>query len=167
MGGATRLGRMLPMIGAFIQWSERHNAVGAVGYVVEENGCHTWTGSLDKNGYGKVGVKGETRMVMRMAHRVRYEREVGPIPNGMQLDHLCRNKSCCNPAHLEAVTQRENLLRGNTLIARAAARTHCQKGHELTAGNLVASRLRDGRRTCRICDNEKHRRLGRLRRGTT
>ena len=142
------------MIGAFIQWSGRHNAVGAVGYVVEENGCHTWTGSRDKNGYGKVGVVGETRMVMRMAHRVRYEREVGPIPEGMQLDHLCRNKACCNPAHLEPVTQRENLLRGNTLIARAAARTHCAKGHPLTGDNLLRSRLRDGRRTCRICRNE-------------
>ena len=70
-------------------------------------GCWEWQGALN-DGYGIVGRDGTTRRV----HRVVYEALVGPIPNGMDLDHLCRNRRCCNVLHLEPVTRRENLARG-------------------------------------------------------
>jgi hypothetical protein len=71
--------------------------------------CWNWTGSTDR-GYGKIGLR--RGVAPLYAHRVSYEFHVGPIPAGLQLDHLCRNRSCVNPAHLEPVTQRENLARG-------------------------------------------------------
>jgi len=82
------------------------------------------------------------------AHRYVYEQEVGPIPDGLTLDHLCRNRACVNPDHLEPVTMRVNTLRGETITARNAAKTRCDKGHEFTPENTM--RKPDGRR-CRVC----------------
>src|SRR5690349_9784178 len=87
-------------------------------------------------------------------HRVAYERLVGPIPDGLALDHLCRVRHCINPDHLEPVTWRENILRGASEVARLAARTACSKGHEFTPEN---TRINNGARACRRCDRENKR----------
>jgi hypothetical protein len=84
----------------------------------------------------------------RLGHRLAYEAFVGPIPVGLNLDHLCRVIKCVNPAHLEAVTQRENLLRGESPVAINARRTHCINGHEFTPENTGRH---GGHRRCVIC----------------
>lgn len=87
-------------------------------------GCWDWTGTKTDDGYGRV----HTDAGMRVAHRVIYELLVGEIPEGHDLDHLCRNRACCNPQHLEPVTRRENLLRGDTIPAAHVAGRDC--GHD-------------------------------------
>ena len=119
-----------------------------VGWIVAESGCHIWQGALNK-GYGQVWVDGR----MHFVHRVRYEREVGPIPEGMHLDHFfCDNGpgGCCNPAHVRPVTVRENTLRGSAQSAQNAAKTHCPRGHPLSGDNLYVMPP-TGRRQCRAC----------------
>ena len=114
-----------------------------------ETGCWVWTAYRDRDGYGVVS---DTSNRGRRAHRAVYELHVGPIPEGLQLDHLCRNTGCVNPAHLEPVTCRVNLLRGDTVNARNAQKTHCKRGHEFTPENT--GRQPRGRycRTCsRLC----------------
>lgn len=96
-------------------------------YEVTSAGCWMWSKKVHSTGYAYTRVDGK----MVRAHRAAYELLVGPIPEGLVLDHLCRNRSCVNPAHLEPVTQRENLLRGNTTTARNAAATTCRLGHPL------------------------------------
>ncbi|MEV4271931.1 HNH endonuclease signature motif containing protein [Micromonospora aurantiaca (nom. illeg.)] len=86
--------------------------------------------------------------VIRPAHRIAYEMKRGPVPDGLELDHLCRNRRCVRPAHLEPVTRRTNLLRGETIPARLAERTHCRHGHEFTPENTYQWR---GSRFCRTC----------------
>lgn len=108
------------------------------------DGCHEWGGHLNHNGYGTFWVDGRTVP----AHRWAYEQVHGPVPEGLQIDHLCRNPRCVNPAHLEAVTGRENLLRGRTFQAANAAKDACPKGHPYDGVNSKGSR------TCRTCDRE-------------
>ena len=112
------------------------------------NGCWVWVGSVDPAGYGKVYI-GE-RATMRYAHRVSYELFVGEIPPGLTVDHLCRNRSCVNPEHLEVVTLRENVLRGEGAGAINARKTHCKCGEPL-------STLPRGVRYCRPCDRKYQR----------
>lgn len=88
-------------------------------------------------------------------HRLVYETLCGPIPGGLQLDHLCRNRGCCNPWHLEPVPSRVNTLRGETLQAKNAAKTHCLRGHALAGENLIVRP--DGTRNCRECRRERAR----------
>ena len=107
--------------------------------------CWIFTGARTDRGYGVIPV---ARTSVR-AHRVTYEHFVGPIPAGLVLDHLCRNTSCVNPDHLEAVTQRENVLRGNAPTAANARKTHCIRGHEFTPENTYAKK--GGGRACRRC----------------
>ena len=109
-------------------------------------GCWLWTGAVARNGYGQVGIDKRTRS----AHRVSYETFVGPIPRGLQLDHLCRVRRCINPAHLEPVTRDENQARSPITTA---GRTHCQKGHPLTGDNLVIKKRGSlpPVRNCRTC----------------
>lgn len=119
--------------------------------VDDETGCWNWNG-VTPRGYGYIMRDG----VRHQAHRYMYERAVGPVPEGLQLDHLCRNRSCVNPAHLEPVTCRENLMRGDTLAAQNAAKTHCAHGHPLSGENLYIEPK--GSRVCRTCSRESARR---------
>lgn len=118
---------------------------------VDEAGCWVWTGALDSCGYGQISVDGRKRST----HRASYEARVGPIPLDLQIDHLCRNRACMNPAHLEPVTPRENGLRGMSPAAVNARRTHCANGHEFAGENLLVETV-DGRsrRVCVACRRE-------------
>lgn len=117
----------------------------------DASGCRLWTGGQDQNGYGMFRKDGQTSH----AYRIAYKALRGPVPAGLQLDHLCRVRACVNPAHLEPVTCRVNLLRGETLAARNAAKTHCVVGHEYTPEN---TRIRQDRsRSCRTCQRANKR----------
>lgn len=128
--------------------------------VDKTDSCWNWTANKWK-GYGQFGVQVEPgKWKQRKAHRVAYELCVGPIPDGLQLDHLCRNPSCVNPAHLEPVTNRENGLRGVSVAARNAAKTHCVNGHEFTAENTMYQVVNGNKqRECRSCYRERMRRV--------
>lgn len=118
--------------------------------VIDPSGCLLWTGPLQPNGYVKANAEG----VRYLLHRLMYEWFVEPIPDGMQIDHLCRTRHCANPAHMEVVTPRVNTLRGNTLQARNAAKTHCDRRHEFTEANTYVDRR--GSRHCRKCRRARH-----------
>jgi len=124
--------------------------------------CWEWTASQVGNGYGQFGTwtgNGNNR-----AHRVAYTSLVGPIPAGLQSDHLCRNRLCVNPEHLELVTLRENVLRGEGPAAQHARKTHCPKGHPYDEKNTYLLVIGNGvRRYCRACKPGRDR-LYRLRR---
>lgn len=130
-----------------------------------ETGCWVWTGGRNSDGYGHVWVYDLGRTVD--VHRWHYEQYVGPIPDGLEIDHLCCVKACCNPAHLEAVTRSENLRRryalrnaprqvtppvGGWLSVRNANRekTHCKRGHEFTEANTYRHPTTHAR-VCREC----------------
>lgn len=118
-------------------------------YVEKTSGCWLWTGSKAGGGYGQMWYMG--RMVY--VHRVAYEIYVAEIPEGLTIDHLCHTRNCVNPDHLEAVSFRENVLRGNGPTAINARKTHCKNGHEFTPENTFISRKagRDPSRGCRKC----------------
>jgi hypothetical protein len=133
------------------EWGHRAPlAVRLLRRVVEDdNGCWLWQGARFANtGYGAVAGRDRRQ---RLAHRSSYRLIVGPIPDGLQLDHLCRVRSCVNPAHLEPVTARENIRRSPIHVGAAAA---CPAGHEYTAENTYRVR---GRRYCRECMRRRRR----------
>ncbi len=114
----------------------------------ERMGCIEWSGYTIKTGsgrYGKISVGGRSMMV----HRLAYQRTRGPIPDGLVIDHLCRNTVCCNPLHLEAVTHRTNILRGEGHTARNARKRYCKRGHPLFGENLRITV--NGYRNCQKC----------------
>lgn len=108
--------------------------------------CWLWTAYTMPNGYGT--------WRQTLAHRVAYELSIGPIPDGLQLDHLCRVRNCVRPDHLEPVTCRENLLRGDTITARCVAATHCPHGHPYDEANTYRSPT-NGSRSCRACSGSR------------
>jgi hypothetical protein len=107
--------------------------------------CWLWRASRERGGYGMFHLDGKKRL----AHRVAYELAIGPVPEGLVLDHLCRTRDCVNPKHLEPVTFRENVLRGAGITAQCARKSHCLRGHPLSGPNLYLHS--DGRRECRSC----------------
>jgi hypothetical protein len=114
--------------------------------------CWLWTGRINKMGYGVMSLENQPIY----AHRWAYERSIGPIPDSLELDHLCRKPTCVNPTHLEPVTHRINTLRGESPPARFARRDSCSKGHGFTAENTFTRA--DNSRGCRTCDRERSRR---------
>jgi hypothetical protein len=116
--------------------------------------CWNWTASTQRDGYGVFETRG-TQHRSRHTHRIVYELLVGPIPDGMELDHLCRNRACCNPAHLEPVPHGENCVRGVGFGGINARKTHCASGHPYDGDNLYIHP--DGSRRCRACDRERAR----------
>ena len=121
--------------------------------------CWIWKGSLTGGGgYGYLYMGPGANPLWSRAHRFSYELVTGTtIPVGMQLDHLCRNRGCVNPEHLEVVTQHENILRGESLSAQRARQTHCNRGHEYTPENTIRSKR--GQRRCRTCKKNMRRAL--------
>ena len=123
--------------------------------------CWIWKGDIANNGYGIFTVtvsKNKTKNLT--AHRFSYELHKGPILAGLTIDHLCRNRSCANPEHLEAVTLRENILRGISLAANNARKQFCKRGHPLEGTNLYLKRYAPRQeRICRECRRQNDRKL--------
>lgn len=148
--------------------------------VAKTDTCWTWTAAKARGNYGSFNAAGRTYR----AHRFAYELHFGPIPDGLQIDHLCHNEDttcpggeaclhrrCVNPAHLEAVTGRENTFRAVTIATLNAAKTHCANGHEFTPENTILVKpsrtRRNSGRACRICRRAAQSRyLSRLRMAT-
>lgn len=112
--------------------------------------CWIWTACKTHDGYGRIQV----RKHALMAHRVSYEEHIGPIPEGLTLDHLCRHRACINPLHSDPVTMEVNILRGLGMGALNAVKTHCKRGHPLSGENLYL--YSDGRRSCQVCRRAYH-----------
>lgn len=127
------------------------------------SGCWLWAGALDGKGYSLMYAQGKNRR----AHRVSYEQQKGPIPDGLEIDHLCRTRCCVNPDHLEAVTHAENIRRGD-YSGNGKNRswyvppTHCKRGHLLNGENLHVNRK--GARVCITCRRMHDREAKRVKR---
>lgn len=133
--------------------------------LVRDEHCWIWIAAHLVQGYGQfsVGSRKDNSRKMVRAHRFAYKAMIGPIPDGLQLDHLCRNRACVNPSHLEPVTGIENTRRGLTGIVtalRERAKTHCPKGHPYDETNTGYTS--NGWRYCRTCARERERRKAEL-----
>lgn len=127
-----------------------HDRIMRKVHVNPSTGCWEWTGALTTKGYGHVFV---SRGKYGTVHRIVYEMKSGPIPDGLQLDHLCRVRTCCNPGHLEPVTGLENMHRGSAPSVIASLKGQCLRGHSQAEH---AYRKRDGRVAyCRACRRDK------------
>lgn len=116
-----------------------------------QTGCWNWTGYIHHTGYGQIRLPDGPQTIY--THRVSYETFVGPIPDGLQIDHLCRNRTCFNPEHLEPVTSKENTRRAPASVSTLnAAKTHCPSGHPYDDTNTYLCRQEGGVvRRCKVC----------------
>jgi hypothetical protein len=119
-----------------MSWEQRLNDKFTIG-----DGCWEWIACRDRAGYGRLLVGKSAGL----AHRYIYELMIGPVPEGLELDHLCRNTSCVNPAHLEPVSHQENCRRGR----QTERKTHCPRGHPYSGDNLYINP--NGSQKCREC----------------
>ena len=137
----------------------RFQAKTVMGSLFSGTPCWLWTSSKTPDGYGKTSLRRKTLL----AHRVSFEHAVGSIPQGMELDHLCRNRACVNPEHLEIVTRRINQIRGSGFVAMNVSKTACKSGHPFDLYNTYWRS--NGHRGCRACNREAVRRYTERRRG--
>jgi hypothetical protein len=120
--------------------------------VTAPSGCRIWIAARSEAGYG--------RLATGYAHRLSYETHVGPIPPGMQIDHLCRRRACIRPEHLQAVSIATNSARSMSIPAMNARRTYCLRGHAFAEHGFIDGR---GNRACRPCSRERWRAASRRR----
>lgn len=132
--------------------------------VDDETGCWEWQGYVTPNGYGAMvlGSRVDNSVRREFTHRVAWTELVGPIPDGLHIDHLCRNTICCNPGHLEPVTPRINALRSESPAALNARKAACVEGHPFDAENTYVNPTTGGRR-CRTCQRDYERETWHLR----
>lgn len=141
-------------------WS-KVNKAGPIPAKSELGPCWIWTGTRIPSGYGhfcRTQFSGTPKRLI-LAHRWAYEDANGVIPDGLEIDHLCRVRACVNPAHLEAVTHRENGRRGTAAAVnggRQRSKTHCPQGHEYNQENTYVW-APTGQRICRVCDRDRKR----------
>lgn len=124
-----------------------------------DHACWIWKAGVNNKGYGQFWFEGK----LIYAHRVAYELTKGPIPEGLTIDHLCRNRVCVNPDHMEPVTNGENVLRGVGPSAINSRKTLCPRGHPLFGKDLYV--YPNGKRTCRACARIRDSNRRRIRRG--
>ena len=116
----------------------------------EKDGCWIWLGHKDKRGYGQTSLRGRD-----WAHRIFYRHFKGQIPEGTEIDHKCNTPSCVNPKHLQAISHRENQLRGRSWVGKNARKTHCPKAHPYSKRNTYINP--HGARVCRACAKDRER----------
>jgi hypothetical protein len=121
----------------------------------DDSQCQIWQGRLSVDGYGEAEIYADGRTIKFKAHRAIWLQRYGALPEDRNvLDHICRNRACVNLAHLEPVTNRENVLRGIGRTAINARKTHCKRGHPLEGENL--KRPSDGSRQCKTCEANRY-----------
>lgn len=130
-------------------WMSRFNQK----YNILENGCWEWTGKIEKSGYGRFWKNGKSVF----AHRFAYEIFNGVIPEKLTVDHLCKNRKCVNPNHLDLATRHENARRGNNKIANNKSITHCPQGHEYDIINTYVKL--NGERACKVCSKLRNKKI--------
>jgi hypothetical protein len=137
-------------------WSKVNKNGPISEYAPELGECWLWTKALDKNGYGVATIIPTKDRVSKTigAHRMAYILTYGAAPEEKDLDHLCRTRDCVRPTHLEPVTHRENILRGENFTAKQTRRTNCPNGHPYEGNNLI---IDNGGRKCRTCVQERDR----------
>jgi len=125
-------------------------ATRLLSHVTRKGNCLIWNGHINKKGYGMMSLNHQAFLV----HRISYELFKGSIPKGLTVDHLCKNKACQNVDHMEAISNKDNILRGNNTAARNSRKTHCIRGHEFTPENIY--KQHGNMRMCRECTRISH-----------